>query len=51
MVMTIGKQIVQLDMLPDVVGKTSSVLFFKCHKDICEIVTSTNQLSISILQL
>jgi len=51
MVVTIGKQIVQLDMPPDVVGRTSSVPFFICHKDICEIVTDTDQLSISVLQL
>jgi len=50
-VVIIGKQIVQLDMPHDVVGKTSSVPFFICHKDTCEIVTGIDQLSISVLQL
>jgi len=51
LVVTIEKQIVQLDLPPDIVGRTNIILFFIRRKDICEIATNTDQLSISFLQL
>lgn len=50
-VATMGKKIVQLDMPPEAVGRASSVPFFISQKDVCEIVTGTDLLCISILQL
>jgi len=51
MAATIALQPIQLEMPPQATNKTFKTPFFICQKDIFEVLSSTDMLCISVIQL
>ena len=48
---TIGTTPIQLDMPPEVVCRTKTIPFFLLQRDIFDILTGTDMLCVSVMQL
>jgi len=51
MAATIALQPIQLEMPPQATNRTFNTPFFICQKDIFEVLSSTDMLCISVIQL